>query len=119
MPVGGGCGRRGGRRRTVGGVDATCANSRMLGEFDDTLCGTRRIKAVGRLGAGRTRPRPVRSSMRTASRSPFSFDDGDDVEVFPRRCAQPDMVSIADVSACGHSSGRSGAAIAAPTAAMG
>jgi hypothetical protein len=57
--------------------------------------------------------------MRTPSEAPLSFGDGGDVEVSPRRCAQPDMVSIADVSACGHSSGRLGAAIAAPTAAMG
>ena len=75
--------------------------------------------AIGRLGAGADSAATRRSSMRTVSKAPLSFDDGGDVEVSHAGVHNPTWVSIADVSACEYNNGRSGAAIAAPTAAMG
>jgi hypothetical protein len=75
--------------------------------------------AIGRLGAWADSAATRRSSMRTVSKAPLSFDDGGDVEVSHAGVHNPTRVSIADVSACEHSGGRPGAAIATPTAAMG
>ena len=75
--------------------------------------------AIGRLGAGADSAATQCGSMRTVSKTPLSFGDGGDVEVSHAGVHNPTRVSIADVSACEHSNERSGAAIAAPTAAMG
>ncbi len=64
-------------------------------------------------------PAPRRwGSMRTMSSAPLMFGDGGDVEVSRAGVHNPDRVSLGELSGCGHSTGGSGAAIAAPGAAM-
>jgi hypothetical protein len=75
--------------------------------------------AIGRLGAGADSAATRSGSMCTVSKTPLSFGDGGDVEFSHAGVHNPTRASIADVSACEHNNGRSGAAIAARTAAMG
>jgi len=101
----------------VGGVDATCAHSDTLGGFDDTLCWDQ-IKEIGRRGAGAdAAPRRCRS-MRTMSSAPLLSMTVVTSRVSRAGVHNPDMVSIGDPSSREHSTGGSGAAIAAPRAGM-
>ena len=70
------------------GVDATRGNSHILGELDETLCGTKSRRS-GALGPGvdpaEALPLDAHHVVGTVV-----VGDGGDVEVFPRRCrAQP------------------------------
>ena len=82
----------------VGGVDAPCGDSDILGEFDETLCGTRKSRRSGAVGLGAD-PAPRRcGSMRTMSSAPLLS-----VTVVTSRFSgagvhNPDVVSIGELS---------------------
>jgi hypothetical protein len=54
----------------VGGVDAPCGDSHTLGEFDETLCGTK-SRGSGAVGPGADAAPRRWGSMRTMSSAPL------------------------------------------------
>ena len=71
----------------VGGVDAACASSYVLGEVTKPGVGRDKSRRSGALGPGAD-PAPRRwARCARGRRAPLMFGDGGDVEVSPRRCA--------------------------------